>query len=179
MYGARLHFASGRRVIEGVGEIVQFIRCTSGTSSTLNFVNTRATSRAVELLICAGDFKGVRSAYNLHCVACPQKYRDMRTFHHYHGHVLCAPMPMLTLLVEGNHDESRYLHELPFGGLVLRNIHVIHNGGADCFVALCIEGLSGAHVLCSFRRTHMSIRLRLCTSCTRSILVDWRHGILL
>ena len=37
--------------------------------------------RAIDLLLCCGDFQAVRNEADLATMACPQKYRRMNTFY--------------------------------------------------------------------------------------------------
>jgi lariat debranching enzyme len=47
----------------------------------------------VDLLICCGDFQAMRNVDDLHCFACPPKYRAMKDFHKYYMGEKKAPIP--------------------------------------------------------------------------------------
>ena len=58
----------------------------------------------VDLLICCGDFQGVRNARDLKCMSVPDKYKTLGTFHRYFSGERRAPVP--TLFIGGNHEAS-------------------------------------------------------------------------
>lgn len=97
----------------------------------------------MDLLIICGDFQAIRNAYDLRCLACPPKYRQMGDFHLYHEGKLKAPVP--TLFIGGNHEASNYLAELYHGGWVCPNIYFLGFSGVVQFGGLRIGGLSGIH----------------------------------
>jgi hypothetical protein len=96
--------------------------------AALAAVNARAADgRAVELLLCCGDFQAVRNAGDLEAMACPPKYRALRTFHRYYSGERAAPV--LTLFVGGNHEASNHLRELHLGGWVAPRIYYLGSSG--------------------------------------------------
>ena len=55
----------------------------------------RKSGHKVDLLICCGDFQALRNADDLHCFACPPKYRAMKDFHKYYSGEAVAPVPTI------------------------------------------------------------------------------------
>lgn len=51
--------------------------------------------KAIDLLICCGDFQAVRNLDDLECMACPPKYRSMQSFYKYYSGQRVAPYPTL------------------------------------------------------------------------------------
>lgn len=103
----------------------------------------RARNINIELVICAGDFQAVRNYADLQCMACPPKYRDMRSFWKYYAGRVTAPKP--TIFVGGNHEASNHMQEIPLGGLVAPNIYFLGNAGVVWYRGLRIAGLSGVY----------------------------------
>jgi lariat debranching enzyme len=102
-------------------------------------LNARALDgRAIELLICCGDFQAVRNPADLECMACPPKYRHMGSFHRYYSGAAVAPV--LTLFVGGNHEAANYNQELFYGGWAAPNIFYLGNAGVVNFRGLRIAG---------------------------------------
>ena len=97
--------------------------------------------KKIELLVICGDFQAVRNLDDLECLACPPKYRALRTFHKYYSGE--ARAPVLTVFVGGNHEASNHLGGLPLGGWVAPNIFYLGNAGVFRFGGLRIAGLSG------------------------------------
>lgn len=104
----------------------------------------RAASTSVDLIVCAGDFQAVRNKGDLQCLACPPKYRDMRSFWKYYAGMAIARVP--TIFIGGNHEASNYLQEMPLGGLVAPNMYFLGNSGVINYRGLRIAGLSGVYV---------------------------------
>lgn len=98
----------------------------------------------VDVVICAGDFQAVRNEFDLQSLACPPKYRDMRSFWKYYAGHLVAPVP--TIFIGGNHEASNHLQEIPLGGLVAPNIYFLGYAGVVNFRGLRIAGVSGTYV---------------------------------
>ncbi|KAH8062104.1 RNA lariat debranching enzyme [Aureococcus anophagefferens] len=74
----------------------------------------------VDLLICCGDFQGLRSEADFEALAVPAKYREMNSFvKYYRGE---AEAPCLTVFVGGNHEAVRV------GGLRISGLSGIYNG---------------------------------------------------
>lgn len=86
----------------GHGELDKMYECVDAL--------TRDTGRAIDLLLCCGDFQSVRNYEDLACMACPQKYRKLNTFYKYYTGEKKAPV--LTIFIGGNHEASNYLVEL-------------------------------------------------------------------
>jgi hypothetical protein len=55
----------------------------------------RRGNMKVDLLICCGDFQAMRNVDDLHCFACPPKYRAMKDFHKYYMGEKKAPIPTI------------------------------------------------------------------------------------
>jgi hypothetical protein len=105
-------------------------------------LNARAPDgRAIELLICCGDFEAVRNPADLECMACPPKYRHMGSFHRYYSGAAVAPV--LTLFIGGNHEAANYNQELFYGGWAAPNIFYLGNSGVVSFRGLRIAGACG------------------------------------
>ena len=99
--------------------------------------------KKIDLLICCGDFQAVRDQCDLESMAVPPKYRQMGVFsEYYHGTKVA---PVLTLFVGGNHEASKHLWELPFGGWVAPNIYYLGYAGVVQFGGLRIGGISGIY----------------------------------
>lgn len=96
-----------------------------------------------DLVICPGDFQAVRNTADLQCMACPPKFKDMRTFWRYYAGISHAPVP--TIFVGGNHEASNHLQEIPLGGLVAPNMYFLGNAGVVNFRGLRIAGVSGVY----------------------------------
>lgn len=103
----------------------------------------RAKNVTVDLVICAGDFQAVRNSADLACMACPPKFRDMRSFWRYYSGAAVAPVP--TLFVGGNHEASNHLQEIPLGGLVAPNMYFLGNAGVVWYRGLRVAGVSGVY----------------------------------
>src|SRR3989338_11478542 len=61
----------------------------------------------VELVICTGDVQTLRNEHDLSQLACPDKYKEMGTFHKYYSGEKTAPWP--TVFIGGNHEASNAL----------------------------------------------------------------------
>ena len=106
----------------------------------------------VDLLICCGDFQGVRNARDLKCMSVPDKYKTLGTFHRYFRGERRAPVP--TLFIGGNHEASNYLWELYYGGFVAPDIYYLGHSGVVRFGNLRVGGLSGIFKGNDYRRGH-------------------------
>eukprot|EP00039_Didymoeca_costata_P001198 m.50530 g.50530 ORF g.50530 m.50530 type:complete len:500 (+) comp10677_c0_seq1:105-1604(+) len=106
----------------------------------------------VDLLICCGDFQAVRNREDLETMACPPKYRDMRTFYKYYSGEKVAYVP--TIFIGGNHEAASHLWELPFGGWVAPNIFYLGFAGVVNFGGIRIGGLSGIYNQRHYRLGH-------------------------
>ncbi|EGD73310.1 lariat debranching enzyme [Salpingoeca rosetta] len=101
----------------------------------------RQTGQRVDLLLCCGDFQAVRNQADLSTMACPDKYKSMRTFYKYYKGEKKAPV--LTIFIGGNHEASNHMWELPYGGWVAPNIYYLGFGGVVTVNGVRIGGLSG------------------------------------
>lgn len=110
----------------------------------------QAAGIRIDVVICAGDFQAVRNEFDLQSLACPVKYRDMRSFWKYYAGHLVAPIP--TIFIGGNHEASNHLQEIPLGGLVAPNIYFLGYAGVVNFRGLRIAGVSGTYVDHAYRR---------------------------
>lgn len=109
------------------------------------------TSSSVDLIVCAGDFQAVRNDADLTCMACPEHYRDMRSFWKYYSGEAVATVP--TIFVGGNHEASNHLQEIPLGGLVAPNMYFLGNAGIVNYRGLRIGGISGVYVQHNYEKT--------------------------
>eukprot|EP00250_Pteridium_aquilinum_P019812 c24583_g3_i4 orf=60-1307(+) len=101
----------------------------------------RMGSTKIDLLICCGDFQAVRNEDDLCSMACPEKYKSMKSFWKYHSGEEIAPYP--TIFIGGNHEASNYLWELYYGGWAAPRIFFLGYAGVIRFGGLRIGGLSG------------------------------------
>ncbi|XP_004366049.1 lariat debranching enzyme [Capsaspora owczarzaki ATCC 30864] len=109
-------------------------------------------SISIDLLIVCGDFQAVRNERDLDFMACPPKYRELRTFHRFYSGAAVAPV--LTLVIGGNHEASNHMWELPLGGWVAPNIYYLGYAGVVRVGGLRIGGLSGIFKDNDFMRGH-------------------------
>lgn len=106
----------------------------------------------VDLLLCCGDFESIRNKADLRCKACPEKYREMGSFHRYYSGEKLAPV--LTVFIGGNHEASNYLQELPYGGWVAPNIWYMGLAGVVSIAGIKIAGLSGIYKQQDYYKVH-------------------------
>ncbi|XP_014260993.1 lariat debranching enzyme A [Cimex lectularius] len=97
----------------------------------------------VDVLICCGDFQSTRNSDDLNSMAVPPKYRAMGSFHMYYAGEKVAPI--LTIFIGGNHEASKYLQEVPYGGWVAPNIYYLGYSGIINIGGIRIAGLSGIY----------------------------------
>lgn len=97
--------------------------------------------RKVDLLLICGDFECVRDIFDLQCLAVPEKYRKLNTFHQYVTGEKIAPVT--TIFIGGNHEASNVLQSLYYGGYVAPKIYYLGYAGVVRFKGLRIGGLSG------------------------------------
>lgn len=115
----------------------------------------QVNSTKVDLIVCAGDFQAVRNADDLACMACPPKFRDMRSFWKYHSGQSVAHVP--TIFVGGNHEASNHLQELPVGGLVAPNMYFLGNAGVINYRGLRIAGISGVYTAHNYEKPRSEV----------------------
>ncbi|KAI1285273.1 Lariat debranching enzyme B [Halotydeus destructor] len=101
----------------------------------------KAENTTVDLVLICGDFQTIRNKNDLKCMAVPQKYLSLGTFHEYYSGKRKAPY--LTLFIGGNHEASNYLSSLPYGGWVADNIYYLGYASVVQFGGLRIGGISG------------------------------------
>ncbi|KAG4067921.1 hypothetical protein HA402_010607 [Bradysia odoriphaga] len=106
----------------------------------------------VDLLLCCGDFQAVRDERDLESMTRTKDYHDLGTFHKYYNGESTAPV--LTIFIGGNHEASKYLQELPFGGWVAPNIYYLGYAGCVNINGLRIGGISGIYKKYNYRRCH-------------------------
>ena len=99
------------------------------------------TGTPVDLLLICGDFECIRDLVDLQCIAVPQKYRHLNSFHQYVTGEKVAAVP--TIFIGGNHEASNVLQSLYYGGYVAPNIYFLGFGGVVNYRGLRIAGLSG------------------------------------
>jgi lariat debranching enzyme len=92
----------------GHGELDQMYACVSSYNAAS--ASSTPPGRAIDLLLCCGDFESVRNYADLASMACPQKYRALNSFYKYYTGEKRAPV--LTMFIGGNHEASNYLGEL-------------------------------------------------------------------
>lgn len=97
----------------------------------------------IDLLICCGDFQGIRNENDLQCMA--TKHSQIGSFYKYYSGEKVAPI--LTIFIGGNHEASNYLQELPYGGWVAPNIYYMGNAGCVNVGGIRITGISGVKFL--------------------------------
>jgi lariat debranching enzyme len=112
----------------------------------------RVQGQKVDLLLCCGDFQSIRFPSDLACIAVPEKYKQLGTFHRYYTGEKRAPLP--TIFVGGNHEASSYLQELCHGGWAAPNIYFLGYAGVVRFRGLRIGGLSGIFKQHDYRKPH-------------------------
>ena len=95
----------------------------------------------IDVLLICGDFQAVRNQADLATMACPVKYRDMRTFYKYYSGEAVAPV--LTIFIGGNHEASNHNWELYHGGWVAPNIYFLGYAGVVNVGGVRIAGSSG------------------------------------
>ena len=61
-------------------------------------------------------------------MACPDKYKELHTFHKYYTGE--TKVPVLTIVIGGNHEASNYFQELYHGGWIAPNMYFM--GVAGC-----------------------------------------------
>lgn len=104
----------------------------------------------VDLLLICGDFESIRNYSDLECVAVPQKYRKLNSFHEYVMGTKVAPI--LTVFIGGNHEASNVLQSLYYGGYVAPNIYFLGFAGVINFRGIRIGGLSGIYNFRHYRQ---------------------------
>mmetsp|Transcript_15811 Transcript_15811/g.23789 ORF Transcript_15811/g.23789 Transcript_15811/m.23789 type:complete len:517 (+) Transcript_15811:84-1634(+) len=109
----------------------------------------------VDLLLVCGDFECVRTNTDLQCVAVPQKYRKLNTFHQYVTGEKVAYVP--TIFIGGNHEASNILHSLYYGGYVAPNIYFMGFAGVVWFGGVRIAGISGIFNQRHYRIGHFEL----------------------
>lgn len=94
-------------------------------------------------MILCGDVQTLRNPSDLHCLAVPEKYKQLGDFHRYYNGQRKAPI--LTILIGGNHEASNYLWELYYGGWVAPNMYFLGEAGCVEVGGLTIAGISGIY----------------------------------
>ncbi|OQR98807.1 lariat debranching enzyme B [Achlya hypogyna] len=111
--------------------------------ATIEHINSMEPERPVQVLLCCGDFQSFRNETDMHCMACPPKYKELGVFHEYYSGRKVAPV--LTIFIGGNHEASNYLQDLYYGGYVAPNIFYLGSAGVVNVNGLRIAGLSGIY----------------------------------
>ena len=110
----------------------------------------------VDLLICCGDFQGLRSEADFEALAVPAKYREMNSFvKYYRGE---AEAPCLTVFVGGNHEASNQLGSLFYGGWVAPNIYYMGAAGCVNVGGWRLVGASGIWHKRHYQLNHYELR---------------------
>lgn len=97
----------------------------------------------IDLVLICGDFQAIRNVNDLKCMAVPDKYKSLGTFHEYYSGARKAPY--LTGIIGGNHEASNYFSCLPYGGWVAPNIYYFGYSNVIRFGGLRIAAISGIH----------------------------------
>ena len=120
---------------------VAVVGCCHGELDAIYASLAHPSCVAVDLLLVCGDFQCVRDMIDLNCVAMPQKYRQLNTFHQYvNGEKLA---PVMTIFVGGNHEASNLLQSLYYGGYVAPRIYFLGFAGVVNYKGIRISGISG------------------------------------
>jgi lariat debranching enzyme len=113
----------------------------------------KATDQKIELLVCCGDFQGLRTWADFHSLAVPPKYRtSLGTFLPYYRGEKRAPV--LTIVIGGNHEASQAMQELYYGGWLAPQIYYLGAAGVVRFRGLRIGGVSGIFKGYNYRKPH-------------------------
>jgi len=116
----------------------------------------RLRGRQVDVLLICGDFQGVRNQSDLQCLAVPEKYRSLNSFHEYVNGSKVAPV--LTIIIGGNHEASNILQNLYYGGWIAPNIYFLGYAGVVCINdSIKIGGLSGIYNSNHYHNTHFEV----------------------
>lgn len=110
------------------------------------------SGRAIDLLLCCGDFQSVRNMADFHSMAVPPKYRALGSFYRYYGGQQRAPV--LTIFIGGNHEASQPLQELYYGGWVAPNIYYLGAAGVVSYKGIRIGGISGIYKSHDYNKGH-------------------------
>lgn len=112
---------------------------------SLNLVYEQAArhSPPPDLVLIAGDFQAVRDEQDLESMAVPRKYRSMGDFKQYYKGQKKAPI--LTIVIGGNHEASRYMVDMPHGGWLAKNIYYLGTCGVVDVGDVTIGGISGVY----------------------------------
>jgi lariat debranching enzyme len=108
----------------------------------------------------------MRNMEDLESMACPDKYKELGTFHNYYGGTKRPPCPVL--FIGGNHEASHYMWELYHGGWACQDIYFLGWAGMVKFGGLRIAGISGIYKEHHYSNGHYE-RLPLDQSDCRSI----------
>lgn len=153
---------------------VAVVGCTHGQVEkiyeTLQAIETEKKCK-VDLVLCCGDFQAARDEYDLKSMAQPKIDHGMQTFFKYYNGENVAPV--LTILVGGNHESSKYLQELPFGGWIAPNIFYLGYAGCVNVNGLRIAGISGKCNKNFFRISHCNLSLNIISGIYK--LCDYRR----
>lgn len=101
------------------------------------------TGRGIDLLLCCGDFQGIRNVTDLHSIAVPAKYRALGSFYKYYSGEKLAPF--LTVFIGGNHEASQPLEELYYGGWVAPRMYYMGAASVLRYRGMQIGGISGIY----------------------------------
>ena len=96
-----------------------------------------------DVLLCTGDFQAVRDEEDLRSLVCPAKFRQMGDFQEYFNGRKVAKV--LTIIIGGNHESIRYMHQAPLGGWIAPNMYYMGRAGVIKFGSLRIAGISGIY----------------------------------
>lgn len=109
--------------------------------NTVNQIISEGTK--IDLIIVTGDAETMRTEADLDSFAAPLKYRKMGTFHKiYNGEI---KVPVLTIVIGGNHESSDFLYLLPFGGWLAENVFYAGRASSLKFGDLSITSISGLY----------------------------------
>ena len=117
------------------GEIDKLYECLESTE--------RYKGHKADILLCTGDFQAIRDEKDLKSLACPPKYRKLGDFHEYYSGQKQAKI--LTIIIGGNHESSRYFHQAQNGAWIAPNMYYMGRAGVIRCGSLRIAGISGIY----------------------------------
>lgn len=124
---------------------VMTVGCVHGD---LDRVYATAAREQADLVLLCGDVQTPRNERDLACLKVPVKYRSMGSFPAYYA----KGVPVLTVMIGGNHEASNVLQECPYGGYIAPNLFFLGRSGCIQVGGLRIAGVSGIYKKYDFHR---------------------------
>lgn len=103
----------------------------------------RSKGVKADVLLCTGDFQAVRDEKDMRSLICPEKYRKMGDFCEYYREEKIPKI--LTIIIGGNHESTRYMHKMQLGGWIAPNMYYLGRAGVIKYGSLRIAGISGIY----------------------------------